>query len=131
MVFLLRRLAFYLAAFIAAATINFFLPRLMPGDPIRKAWTSAANLRASPWAITAVAGTHVCLRKVTAHDINAAIERYGVRLLAAARGSIERTRARRAKFSAVASRAMSSATVRSSRRMWWTSTVVNCSFDSS
>ena len=30
------------------------------------------------WAITAVAGTHVCLRKVTAHDINAAIERYGV-----------------------------------------------------
>jgi peptide/nickel transport system permease protein len=34
MTFLLRRLAFYLAAFVVAASINFALPRLMPGNPI-------------------------------------------------------------------------------------------------
>jgi peptide/nickel transport system permease protein len=33
MVFLFRRLAFYIAAFFVAVTFNFFLPRLMPGDP--------------------------------------------------------------------------------------------------
>ncbi|SDG15901.1 ABC transporter permease [Pelagibacterium luteolum] len=45
MAFLLRRLAFYLAAFIAAATVNFFLPRVMPGDPIQIMFGSAnANL---------------------------------------------------------------------------------------
>ncbi|KRA51480.1 ABC transporter permease [Devosia sp. Root635] len=43
MAFLLRRLAFYLAAFIAAATINFFLPRLMPGDPIEIMFASAGS----------------------------------------------------------------------------------------
>lgn len=43
MTFLLRRLAFYLAAFIAAATINFFLPRLMPGDPIEIMFSSAGG----------------------------------------------------------------------------------------
>jgi peptide/nickel transport system permease protein len=43
MAFLLRRLAFYLAAFIAAATINFFLPRLMPGDPIQKMFAGAGS----------------------------------------------------------------------------------------
>ncbi|SFZ85496.1 peptide/nickel transport system permease protein [Devosia enhydra] len=43
MIFLLRRLAFYLAAFLAAATINFFLPRLMPGDPIRMMFASAGS----------------------------------------------------------------------------------------
>lgn len=31
--FILRRLGFYLLAFWAALTINFFLPRLIPGDP--------------------------------------------------------------------------------------------------
>jgi peptide/nickel transport system permease protein len=41
--FLLRRLCFYLAAFIAAATINFFLPRLMPGDPIQIMFSSAGR----------------------------------------------------------------------------------------
>lgn len=39
--FLLRRLGFYLAAFIAAATVNFFLPRVMPGDPIQIMFASA------------------------------------------------------------------------------------------
>jgi len=31
--FILRRLGFYLAALAVAVTINFFLPRLLPGDP--------------------------------------------------------------------------------------------------
>jgi peptide/nickel transport system permease protein len=43
MAFLFRRLVFYLAAFIAAATINFFLPRLMPGDPIQKMFAGAGS----------------------------------------------------------------------------------------
>jgi peptide/nickel transport system permease protein len=43
MAFLLRRLVFYLAAFVAAATINFFLPRLMPGDPILKMFAGAGS----------------------------------------------------------------------------------------
>ena len=43
MAFLLRRLGFYLAAFIAAATINFFLPRLMPGDPIQIMFAGAGS----------------------------------------------------------------------------------------
>ncbi len=34
MAFLLRRLAFYVAAFLVAATFNFLLPRLLPGDPV-------------------------------------------------------------------------------------------------
>jgi len=41
MAFLLRRLVFYLAAFLAAATVNFFLPRMMPGDPIDIMFASA------------------------------------------------------------------------------------------
>ncbi|RYH14029.1 MAG: ABC transporter permease [Alphaproteobacteria bacterium] len=43
MAFLLRRLTFYIAAFIAAATINFFLPRMMPGDPIQKMFAGAGS----------------------------------------------------------------------------------------
>lgn len=34
MAFILRRLAFYLVAFVVAAGINFALPRLMPGNPV-------------------------------------------------------------------------------------------------
>ncbi len=33
MVFLFRRLTFYVGAFFLAVTFNFFIPRLMPGDP--------------------------------------------------------------------------------------------------
>jgi peptide/nickel transport system permease protein len=33
MIFLARRIAFYLAAFFLAITLNFLIPRLMPGDP--------------------------------------------------------------------------------------------------
>lgn len=36
----LRRLALYLAAAWAAITINFFLPRLMPGDPLARMFAS-------------------------------------------------------------------------------------------
>lgn len=43
MPFLLRRLAFYVAAFLAAATVNFFLPRVMPGDPIEIMFASAGS----------------------------------------------------------------------------------------
>ncbi|WP_172125913.1 MULTISPECIES: ABC transporter permease [unclassified Devosia] len=43
MAFLLRRVGFYLAAFLAAATVNFFLPRLMPGDPIQIMFASAGS----------------------------------------------------------------------------------------
>lgn len=43
MTFLLRRLVFYLAAFVAAATINFFLPRVMPGDPIQIMFAGAGS----------------------------------------------------------------------------------------
>jgi peptide/nickel transport system permease protein len=43
MAFLLRRLGFYLAAFIAAATINFFVPRVMPGDPIQIMFAGAGS----------------------------------------------------------------------------------------
>jgi peptide/nickel transport system permease protein len=39
--FILRRLGFYLLAFWAALTINFFLPRLMPGDPAATIFASA------------------------------------------------------------------------------------------
>ena len=38
--FLLKRLGFYALAGWAAVTLNFFLPRLMPGDP-----TDAIQLR--------------------------------------------------------------------------------------
>ncbi|MEG2424708.1 MAG: ABC transporter permease, partial [Glutamicibacter sp.] len=36
MSFLLRRLGFYLLAFWASITLNFLLPRLMPGDPVTR-----------------------------------------------------------------------------------------------
>jgi peptide/nickel transport system permease protein len=34
MPFIIRRLGFYIAAFFVAATINFFIPRMMPGNPV-------------------------------------------------------------------------------------------------
>jgi peptide/nickel transport system permease protein len=34
--FLLRRFAFYIAAFGIAITLNFFIPRMMPGDPMTR-----------------------------------------------------------------------------------------------
>lgn len=35
MKYILRRFGFYLLAFMAAISLNFFLPRLMPGDPVQ------------------------------------------------------------------------------------------------
>ena len=35
MKYFLQRFGFYLIAFLAAITINFFLPRMMPGDPVQ------------------------------------------------------------------------------------------------
>jgi peptide/nickel transport system permease protein len=43
MAFLLRRLGFYVAAFIAAATFNFLLPRLLPGDPVETMFAQAGT----------------------------------------------------------------------------------------
>jgi peptide/nickel transport system permease protein len=40
MLFLLRRLGFYLAAFFVAITLNFFIPRWMPGDPTTRIFLS-------------------------------------------------------------------------------------------
>lgn len=51
--FLLRRLGFYLVAAWVAVTLNFFLPRLMPGDPVTS-MTSRLAGRASPEAIAAL-----------------------------------------------------------------------------
>lgn len=36
MTYILRRFGFYLAAFWVSITLNFFLPRLMPGDPVSR-----------------------------------------------------------------------------------------------
>ncbi|MBW4094945.1 MAG: ABC transporter permease [Acidobacteria bacterium] len=41
--FLLRRLGFYLIAFWACITLNFFLPRLMPGDPVSRMFAQVQN----------------------------------------------------------------------------------------
>lgn len=38
--FLLQRLGFYIAAFMVAITLNFFIPRLMPGDPATRLFLS-------------------------------------------------------------------------------------------
>lgn len=35
MKYILKRLSFYIVAFVAAITLNFFLPRFMPGDPVQ------------------------------------------------------------------------------------------------
>lgn len=47
MQFVLRRLGFYLVAFWASVTLNFFLPRLMPGDPISRMMSQSQG-RMSP-----------------------------------------------------------------------------------
>lgn len=41
MSFLLRRLGFYFTAFLLAISFNFFLPRMMPGDPIEAMFAAA------------------------------------------------------------------------------------------
>ncbi len=50
MKYFLQRLGFYLIAFFAAITINFFLPRMMPGDPVQSyiasLYSSGGNISA-------------------------------------------------------------------------------------
>ncbi|RED53757.1 ABC transporter permease [Aestuariispira insulae] len=41
--FLLRRVLFYLVAFLCAATFNFSIPRMMPGDPIAMMFSQAGT----------------------------------------------------------------------------------------
>ena len=55
MSFVLRRLGFYIVAFFVAATINFAIPRLMPGDPV--AMMFARNERLTPDNIAALRKT--------------------------------------------------------------------------
>ncbi|GLQ15862.1 ABC transporter permease [Maritalea porphyrae] len=43
MSFILRRILFYIVAFLVAASINFLLPRLMPGNPIDIMFANAGN----------------------------------------------------------------------------------------
>jgi peptide/nickel transport system permease protein len=54
--FVLRRLGFYLVAAWAALTLNFFLPRLMPGDPASALFARFAG-RVSPEALQALRET--------------------------------------------------------------------------
>ena len=42
MAYILKRLGYYLLAFWASITLNFLLPRLMPGDPF-------SRMFAPPW----------------------------------------------------------------------------------
>lgn len=51
--FILRRLGFYLIAFFVALTINFFLPRLIPGDPAT-AIVGRPGVSLTPEQLTAV-----------------------------------------------------------------------------
>ncbi|KSU67174.1 MULTISPECIES: ABC transporter permease [Micrococcaceae] len=53
MSFLLRRLGFYLLAFWASITLNFLLPRLMPGDPVTR-MLSRSQQRLEPQQVEAL-----------------------------------------------------------------------------
>jgi peptide/nickel transport system permease protein len=53
MSFILRRLGFYLTAFLIAISFNFLLPRMMPGDPV-DAMFAAAQGRMDPSQMDAV-----------------------------------------------------------------------------
>ena len=56
MSFVFRRLGYYLIAFLVAATINFILPRLMPGDPVTMMFARNSD-RLSPDSIAALRKT--------------------------------------------------------------------------
>lgn len=55
MTFVLRRLGYYALAFLVAATVNFLIPRMMPGDPVSVMFAHADSL--PPEAITALKHT--------------------------------------------------------------------------
>ncbi len=56
MKYILKRLGFYITAFFGAVTLNFFLPRLMPGDPVQMYLSELAQGggRIDPATITAI-----------------------------------------------------------------------------
>lgn len=58
--FVIRRIAFYLVAFLVAATVNFALPRLMPGNPIDVMFAQQ-NSTLTPEARDALIATFGCL----------------------------------------------------------------------
>ena len=51
--YFLRRLTFYFIAFLVAATINFILPRAMPGDPVTMMFANA-TVQVTPERIAAM-----------------------------------------------------------------------------
>ncbi|MGF1685524.1 ABC transporter permease [Photobacterium japonica] len=51
--FFLRRLSFYFIAFLVAATINFIIPRAMPGDPVTMMFANA-TVQVTPERIAAM-----------------------------------------------------------------------------
>lgn len=54
MKFVLRRLGFYLAALWSGVTINFFLPRLLPGDPVQVIFGGAGARPLNPEQVESV-----------------------------------------------------------------------------
>ncbi|MCG7586741.1 ABC transporter permease, partial [Photobacterium sp. OFAV2-7] len=51
--FFIRRLSFYLIALLFAITLNFVLPRAMPGDPVTMMFANAA-VQVTPERIAAM-----------------------------------------------------------------------------
>ncbi len=49
----LRRLSFYLVALLVAATLNFIIPRAMPGDPVTMMFANA-SVQVTPERIAAM-----------------------------------------------------------------------------
>ena len=49
MLFIVRRLVFYLVAAWVALTINFFIPRLMPGNAVQSIMSKFPNLQPSAY----------------------------------------------------------------------------------
>ncbi len=41
--YFLRRLSFYMVALLVAATLNFIIPRAMPGDPVTMMFANATT----------------------------------------------------------------------------------------
>lgn len=51
--YFLRRLSFYLVALLVAATLNFIIPRAMPGDPVTMMFANA-SVQVTPERIAAM-----------------------------------------------------------------------------
>lgn len=65
--YLLRNLGFYLLAFWASITLNFLLPRLMPGDPVSRMFARSQS-RMQPEQIEQI---HAALRPGRPPDVAA------------------------------------------------------------